>query len=66
MDRIIEAIYADALAQDPSTSWICATRSTRRTGPIYTDFIHVNEDGNRLAAGRIAKSLNKSLNARPP
>ena len=40
------------------------TRSTRRTQPIYTDLVHVNEEGNRLIAERIADIVNEESLAR--
>ena len=56
MDRITQAdLRRCAGARFRLTSWIFATRSIGAAEPIYTDFIHVNEAGNRLVAERIAE-----------
>jgi len=57
MEEITARIYAGALAQDPRHVIDLRDAFDQASGPIYTDFIHVNEEGNRIAAERIAATL---------
>jgi len=60
MDRLMGWMYADALSHVPAEQ-IADLRDAfdQADQPIYTDFVHVNEEGNRLIAERIAKILNE-------
>ena len=63
MDRLTDWMYADAIANSPP-GHIADLRDVfdQTTKPVFTDLVHVNEDGTRLVAERIANILNR----RPP
>jgi lysophospholipase L1-like esterase len=65
MDRLMGWMYADALSHVPSEQ-IGDLRDAfdQANQPIYTDFVHVNEEGNRLIAERIANVVNEKSVAR--
>ena len=57
MDRITGRIYGDALAHGSPHVVDLRDAFDGAAEPIYTDYIHVNEAGNRLVAERIAEFL---------
>ena len=60
MHLLLDWMYADALAHVPAED-IEDLRDAfdQANQPIYTDLVHVNEEGNRLIAERIADVLNE-------
>ena len=65
MDRVIDWMYADALADVPPDDIEDLRDAFDQTAqPIYTDLVHVNEEGNRLIAERIADIVNEESLAR--
>jgi lysophospholipase L1-like esterase len=62
LDRLMGSMYADALAH-ASAEDVEDLRDAfdQSEQPIYTDFVHVNEEGNRLIAERIADVVEQDL-----
>ena len=62
MDRLMGWMYADVLAH-VSAEDVEDLRDAfdQAEQPIYTDFVHVNEEGNRLIAERMADVVNQDL-----
>ena len=60
MHLLLDWMYADALAHVPAED-IADLRDVfdQANQPIYTDLVHVNEEGNRLIAERIADVINE-------
>ena len=60
MHLLLDWMYADALAHVPAED-IEDLRDAfdQANQPIYTDLVHVNEEGNRLIAERIADVINE-------
>ena len=60
MHLLLDWMYADALAHVPAED-VEDLRGAfdQANQPIYTDLVHVNEEGNRLIAERIADVINE-------
>ena len=62
LDVLAEQMYADALASGPQGHVFDLTHIfDNTTQPLFLDFVHLNEEGYRLAAQKVAQIVTKQL-----